>query len=200
MNAGIPYIPPEERYALDLAKEQDLWVAPVACGLVATPEQTHIVVLHPGTREIALTAEILGRFDGTQVDGWFEEASTRFLSPLCCAVEYTTAPLALLDHIPTGNCFWVRYATVDGSEKYPRPHYPLTPAKKTSRRTHPNLRKAYALAQQLQCDFDDVEAFHHELYYLSFLQDSVKRLRCILHNRFPPDLRKVTRFHHGAKF
>lgn len=195
---SIPYIPPEERAAFQATADTDLWVAPVACGIEARHRHTSIVVLQPGTHKVALSCNFPGRFDAEQVDAWLEEAATHFLNPLCCALDILTSPLELTDRIPFGPCFWVRYDGLGFTDVVRRKikngaELPVQP-------THPNHRKAVALARRLQDDFDDVEAFHHELYYLSFLRDSVARLRAILDRRFGPDLQRVTRLHHGINF
>jgi hypothetical protein len=62
------------------------------------------------------------------------------------------------------------------------------------------IGKALALAHQLHSDFNELKDFHTELYHLSFLHDTLRRLRNILIARFPPDLRRAANIQHGDHF
>lgn len=177
--------PPESREELKLALEHGMWVAPTACGLEASRAHTSIVVLSPVTGTIALTFELPGKYNQERVDEWMEEASERFLSPLCCAVDAEIAPLALHDHIPLGNCYWVRYP---GIYRQPEWQGQADDAQERGESTPRSHFKALALARRLYADFHDFEAIHMDLHCL---EDSAKRLRCMLHRSFVPDLQYV---------
>jgi hypothetical protein len=193
----IRYWPHEERAAVRKAIEAGAWVAPVACGLEACGQYTSLVVLCPATNEIAVSHELPGQYCAEQVDSWLEEAAKQFMTPLCCAVDALTAPLALQHHMPAGDCFWVRYR---GLRVEPPWKARRNPDSRTTDafHTHPNQIKALALARQLHADFHDFETVHTDL---QLLQESVKRLTCILHRSFVPDLQYVvTRCHDKVRF
>jgi len=189
--------PREEREAVRNAIEAGVWVAPVACGLEACGQFTSLVVLCPATNSIVVSYELPGRYSADQVDSWLEEAAEQFMTPLCCAVDEFTAPLALQDHMPAGNCFWVRYRGLRVEPPWKARRKPESgPADAFN--THPNHIKALALARQLHADLHDFETVHTDLH---LLQESVKRLTCILHRSFVHDLQYVVaRCHDKVRF
>lgn len=179
--------PRAEEEAVRNAIEAGGWVAPVACGLEACGKFTSLVVLCPATNSIAFSHELPGRYCAETVDSWLEEAADQFMTPLCCAVDELTAPLALQNHMPAGNSFWVRYRGLRLEKPWKARRSPDMETA-DDYHTHPNHIKALALARQLHCDFHDFETVHTDLL---LLQDSVKRLTCILHRSFVPDLQYV---------
>jgi hypothetical protein len=182
-----PYWSPDEAKATREAIEAGMWVSPIACGIEACGNFTSIVVLCPATTSIALTYNRQGKYDSEEVDAWMQDAAEQFLSPLCCAVDAHTAPLALQHHMPAGNCYWVRYQGLRDGHPWHRRRNPPTQID-APYDTHPNQIKALALARQLYADFHDFETVHTDLH---LLQEAAKRLACILHRNFVPDLQYV---------
>lgn len=181
----------EEAKAAMAAIDAGMWVSPVACGLEACSSFTSIVVLCPATMSIALTYNIPGKYNPELVNEWMKEAAEQFTAPLCCAIDSLTAPRELQGYLPgylpAESCYWVRYAGLRDGHPWRHRRTP-SPSTDEPYDAHPNQIKALALARQLGADFHDYETVHTDLY---FLREAAKRITCILHRNFVPDLQHV---------
>jgi len=188
-NQHDPALLPQPRMRLpSQAHPDELWIAPAACGVHASHGHTCVVALHPGTQQVAAIRDFPRSFAAEWLNEHLTAIADLSCHPLCFATDWTSVPDEVRKSIPWGPWDWVRYTDGVAVDLYQEA---IHEARAHTDNPHPDFVKALALARQLQADFSALEQFHQELYYMSFLYQSVKKLRFVLTSRFPRDLQTV---------